>query len=154
MRDELLKCFESANKEFMEVLHQPATDAAIKAQVQQFVSGVFQNCGVSFDHPSKAGILTAIGQCKTNAEAMMGPAGSCDHCAPLRRDDQAGRQASGQLNQPQNLAILEATASRNSLSKEEWAFSSSLSMSISPTTFPSFDIGTTISDFVLAKHSR
>ena len=55
VRDELLKCFESANKEFMEVLHQPATDAAIKAQVQQFVTGVFQNCGVSFDNPTKAG---------------------------------------------------------------------------------------------------
>jgi hypothetical protein len=76
VRDELLKCFESANKEFMEVLHQPATDAAIRAQVQQFVTGVFQNCGASFDHPTKAGIITAIGQCKTNAEAMMGPAGS------------------------------------------------------------------------------
>jgi hypothetical protein len=76
VRDELLKCFESANKEFMEVLHQPATDAAIRAQVQQFVTGVFQNCGASFDHPTKAGIITAIGQCKTNAEAMMGPTGS------------------------------------------------------------------------------
>jgi hypothetical protein len=76
VRDELLRCFESANKEFMEVLHQPATDAAIRTQVQQFVSGVFQNCGASFDHPTKAGILTAIGQCKANAETMMGPAGS------------------------------------------------------------------------------
>ena len=76
VRDELLKCFESANKEFMEVLHQPATDAAIKAQVNQFVTGVFQNCGASFDHPTKTGITTAIGQCKANAEAMMGPAGS------------------------------------------------------------------------------
>jgi len=76
VRDELLRCFESANKEFMEVLHQPSTDAAIKVQVQQFVTGVFQNCGASFDNPTKAGILTAIGQCKTNAEAMMGPAGA------------------------------------------------------------------------------
>jgi hypothetical protein len=76
VRDELLKCFESANKEFMEVLHQPATDAAIKTQVQQFVTGVFQNCGASFDHPTKSGIQTAIGQCKTNAEAMMGPSGA------------------------------------------------------------------------------
>jgi len=76
VRDELLKCFESANKEFMEVLHQPATDAQIRAQVHQFVTGVFQSCGASFDHPTKAGILTAIGQCKSNAENMMGPAGS------------------------------------------------------------------------------
>jgi len=76
VRDELLKCFESANTEFMEVLKQPVTDAAIKAQVNQFVTGVFQSCGVSFDHPNKAGILTAINQCKANAESMMGPAGA------------------------------------------------------------------------------
>ncbi len=75
VRDELLKCFESANKEFMEVLHQPATDEAIKAQVNQFVSGVFQNCGASFDNPTKAGIVTAMGQCRANAEARMGPKG-------------------------------------------------------------------------------
>jgi hypothetical protein len=75
VRDELLKCFESANREFMQVLHQPATDEAIKAQVNRFVTGVFKNCGVSFDQPNKAGILTAIGQCKANAEAMMGPQG-------------------------------------------------------------------------------
>jgi hypothetical protein len=76
VRDELLKCFQSANTEFMEVLKQPVTDEAIKVQVHQFVTGVFQSCGVSFDHPSKAGILTAINQCKANAESMMGPAGS------------------------------------------------------------------------------
>jgi hypothetical protein len=76
VRDELLKCFESANSEFMEVLKQPATDEAIRAQVYQFVTGVFQSCGASFEDPTKAGILTAINQCKTNAESMMGPAGS------------------------------------------------------------------------------
>ena len=76
VRDELLKCFESANSEFMEVLKQPVTDDAIRVQVHQFVTGVFQSCGVSFEHPNKAGILTAINQCKTNAESMMGPAGS------------------------------------------------------------------------------
>ncbi|MGD0637906.1 MAG: hypothetical protein ABSA72_07690 [Nitrososphaerales archaeon] len=76
VRDELLKCFESANSEFMVVLKQPVDDQAIRAQVYQFVTGVFQNCGVSFADPSKAGILTAINQCKANAESMMGPAGS------------------------------------------------------------------------------
>jgi hypothetical protein len=88
VRDELLKCFESANKEFMDVLHQPATDAQIRAQVQQFVTGVFQNCGASFDHPTKTGIVTAIGQCKSNAEAMMGPAGSdiiAHHYAEMKK---------------------------------------------------------------------
>ncbi len=76
VRDELLKCFESANKEFMGLMHQPTTDEALRAQVRQFVTTVFQGCGVSFDSPTKTGIVTAIGQCKTNAEAMMGPAGA------------------------------------------------------------------------------
>ena len=76
VRDELLKCFESANSEFLEVLRQPFTPQGIRDQVHQFVTGVFQNCGVSFENPSKAGIMTAISQCKANAEAMMGPAGS------------------------------------------------------------------------------
>ena len=94
VRDELLKCFESANKEFMEVLHQPATDAAIKAQVNQFVTGVFQSCGVSIDHPTKGGILTAINQRKANAQAIMGPAGSSiiEHHT---KNDKTGQQAAG-----------------------------------------------------------
>ncbi|MBO0888590.1 hypothetical protein J2P12_05760, partial [Candidatus Bathyarchaeota archaeon] len=76
VRDELSRCFESANKEFLTLLHQPATDEAVKAQVKQFVEGVFQNCGVSYDNPTKTGILAAISQCKSNAESMMGPQGA------------------------------------------------------------------------------
>jgi hypothetical protein len=76
VRDELLKCFEDANKEFMNVLNQPTNDAALKAQGKQFVSGTFQSCGASFDQPTKEGIVTAIAQCKTNAEAMMGQKGA------------------------------------------------------------------------------
>ncbi len=76
VRDELLKCFESANKEFMDVLNQPTNDAQLKAQVRQFVTGSFQSCGASFDQPTKDGIVTAIGQCKANAEAMMGQKGA------------------------------------------------------------------------------
>ena len=76
MRDELLRCFESANKEFMTLLNQPVTDEALKVQVKQFVEGVFQNCGVSYRSPTKAGILTAMGECKSNAEKMMGPRGA------------------------------------------------------------------------------
>lgn len=76
VRDELLKCFESANREFMEVLNQPVGDEALKQQVQQFVTSVFANCGVSFEDPTKEGIVTAIGECKSNAESMMGPQGA------------------------------------------------------------------------------
>ena len=76
VRDELLRCFESANKEFLTLLNQPVADEALKVQVKQFVEGVFQNCGVSYANPTKTGILTAISQCKSNAEKMMGPPGA------------------------------------------------------------------------------
>jgi hypothetical protein len=76
VRDELLKCFESANREFFTLLNQPVTDEVLKTQVKQFVEGVFQNCGVSYIEPTKNGILTAINQCKSNAEKMMGPQGA------------------------------------------------------------------------------
>jgi len=51
-------------------------DQALKAQVRQFVTGSFQSCGASFDQPTKDGIVSAIGQCKSNAEAMMGQKGT------------------------------------------------------------------------------
>jgi hypothetical protein len=76
VRDELLRCFESANKEFLTLLNRPFTDEGLKVQVKQFVEGVFQSCGVSYTSPTKTGILTAISQCKSNAENMMGPQGS------------------------------------------------------------------------------
>jgi len=76
VRDELLACFESAQGEFMRLLKQPVVDEQLKAQVNQFVTGVFQNCGVSYENPNKQGILTAINECKRNAESMMGPQGA------------------------------------------------------------------------------
>ncbi len=76
VRDELLRCFESANKEFMRLLGQPVTDEALKTQVRQFVQGVFSQCGVSYTNPTKEGILAAIAECKSNAEKMMGPQGT------------------------------------------------------------------------------
>jgi hypothetical protein len=76
VRDELLSCFESANREFAKILNQPTSDEALREQVKQFVTSVFGKCGVSFDSPSKEGIILAINECKRNAEAMMGPKGS------------------------------------------------------------------------------
>lgn len=76
VRDELLRCFESANGEFMRIINQPVTSEVLKQQVRQFVTTVFANCGVSFENPNKQGIVTAIEQCKSNAEAMMGPRGA------------------------------------------------------------------------------
>jgi hypothetical protein len=76
VRDQLLLCFESANREFMDIMKQPVTSDQLKEQVRQFVTGAFASCGVSFDSPTKSGIVSAIEQCKSNAEAMMGPAGA------------------------------------------------------------------------------
>jgi len=76
VRDELLTCFESANREFATLLNQPVTDVQLKRQVKQFVESVFVNCGASFTDPTKEGILTAMNQCRTNAEKMMGPEGA------------------------------------------------------------------------------
>lgn len=76
VRDELLKCFESANREFYDLLGQPATETQVRDQVHAFVTGVFTQCGVSFENPSKDGIRTAIEQCKSNAEQMMGEQGA------------------------------------------------------------------------------
>lgn len=75
VRDELLTCVESANKEFARLLAQPVTDEILKEQVKNFVQSVFTQCGVSYTNPTKWGIVTAIGQCKSNAEKMMGPQG-------------------------------------------------------------------------------
>ena len=76
VRDELLRCFESANREFFAILGQPATDDQLREQVRAFVTGVFEQCRVSFDNPTKQGILTAIEQCKFNAEQAMGDKGA------------------------------------------------------------------------------
>jgi len=76
VRDELLTCFESANREFARLMAQPVTDDVLKGQVKQFVESVFQQCGASYTNPTKWGITTAIAECKANAEKMMGPQGA------------------------------------------------------------------------------
>ncbi len=76
VRDELLTCFESANREFATLLKQPVTDEQLKQQVKQFVESVFVNCGASYTNPTKDGILIAMNQCRSNAEKMMGPQGA------------------------------------------------------------------------------
>ena len=76
VRDELLTCFESANREFARLLNQPVTDEALKEQVRYFVESVFTKCGASYTNPTREGILMAIGECKDNAEKMMGPQGA------------------------------------------------------------------------------
>ena len=76
VRDELLKCFESANREFATVMKQPVTDEELKTQVKTFVETVFARCGVNYVAPTKGGIISAIAECRGNAEKMMGPGGA------------------------------------------------------------------------------
>lgn len=76
VRDQLLKCFESANREFYRVLEQPVQDEQLRQQVKSFVEGVFSQCGVSYVDPTKEGIVAAISECRGNAEKMMGPKGA------------------------------------------------------------------------------
>lgn len=76
VRDELLNCFESANRQFSKLLNQPVTDDVLRQQVKDFVRSAFSSCGASFENPTKANILMAINQCRTNAENMMGPQGA------------------------------------------------------------------------------
>jgi len=76
VRDELLTCFESANREFMRLMNQPVTDEALKQQVRQFVVTIFSQCGASYTSPTREGIVAAINECKGNAEKMMGPQGT------------------------------------------------------------------------------
>ncbi|MFQ5552586.1 MAG: hypothetical protein ACE5EW_02585 [Thermoplasmata archaeon] len=76
VRDELLRCFESANGEFYQILNQPIADEVLREQVHQFVTGVFQECGASFEEPTKEGIQVSIEQCRTNAAQMMGDQGA------------------------------------------------------------------------------
>jgi hypothetical protein len=76
VRDQLLECFESANGEFARLLDQPATEEEIRVQVRSFVESVFSQCGVDYASPTKEGILTAIAECKSKAEKMMGPKGT------------------------------------------------------------------------------
>jgi len=55
VRDELLRCFESANQQFFDLLGQPVTNDQLRAQVREFVTGVFQECGLPFETPTKMG---------------------------------------------------------------------------------------------------
>ena len=65
VRNELLTCFESANREFARVLKQPVTEAAVKQQVRQFVTTVFSQCGVSFEKPTKEGQVHPAGMLRS-----------------------------------------------------------------------------------------
>ena len=75
VRDEMIACFESANREFLRLLNLPVDNDILKSQVRKFVITVFANCGSNYWNPTKESILEAIAQCKVTAEEMMGAEG-------------------------------------------------------------------------------
>lgn len=75
VRDEMITCFESANREFLRLLNQPIDNDILKSQVRKFMTTVFANCGSSYWDPTKESILEAITQCKVTAEETMGAEG-------------------------------------------------------------------------------
>jgi len=54
VRDEIIACFESANREFLRLLNLPVDNDILKSQVRKFVTTVFANCGSSYWNPTKA----------------------------------------------------------------------------------------------------
>jgi hypothetical protein len=71
VRDEIIACFESANREFLRLLNLPIDNEILKSQVRKFVTTVFANCGSSYWDPTKESILEASnhsmqGNCRGN----------------------------------------------------------------------------------------
>ncbi len=75
IREELIKCIESANREFAESLNRPISNRVLKDQVREHLIAVFANCNTSYRNPTREGIIGVIGRCKTNAEEIMGTQG-------------------------------------------------------------------------------
>jgi hypothetical protein len=75
VRDEMIACFESANREFLELLNQTIDSDILRSQIRKFVITVFANCGSSYWNPTKESIVEAITQCKVTAEEKMGAEG-------------------------------------------------------------------------------
>ncbi|MGC8647890.1 MAG: hypothetical protein ACP5SJ_00115 [Candidatus Micrarchaeia archaeon] len=68
----LINCFETANKEINEALHQEVPERELKARVKLFVGDAFKKCNVDIKNPSKQSLLKAMNLCKINTEKMLG----------------------------------------------------------------------------------
>lgn len=79
VRDELVRCFESANGELLRRAGQQVPKEELKKMVFQFVTNVFQSCGASYENPTKEGILKAIENCKQTAESQWGKSDVIEH---------------------------------------------------------------------------
>ena len=75
VRSELLRCLEITYSDLLNIMNLDLEETVIRDRVLQFVTTIFQDCEVSFDQPTKLGLLKAIEECKRRAERMMGPVG-------------------------------------------------------------------------------
>lgn len=75
VRNELLRCLEVTYSDLLDIMNLDLEETVVKDRVHQFVTVIFQDCNVSFDNPTKLGLLKAIDECKKRAVLMMGPVG-------------------------------------------------------------------------------
>lgn len=64
VRDELIECFFTSQKEILalaaQAMHRGGSDAEIRGNVTQIIRMAFQEVGGSFDEPTKASILQVM----------------------------------------------------------------------------------------------
>ena len=75
VRSELLRCLEVTYSDLLNIMNLDLEEKDVRDRVLQFVKVIFQDCNVSFDDPTKQGLLKAIDECKKRAVLMMGPVG-------------------------------------------------------------------------------
>jgi len=75
VRSELLRCLEVTYSDLLNLMNLELEETVVRDRVLQFVTVIFQDCNVSFDDPTKQGLLKAIDECKKRAVLMMGPVG-------------------------------------------------------------------------------
>lgn len=68
----LINCFETANREINEALHQEVPERELKARVKLFVGDAFKKCDVDARNPTKKSLRKAMNLCKINTEKMLG----------------------------------------------------------------------------------
>lgn len=75
VRSELLRCLEVTYSDLLSIMNLDLEETVVRDRVLQFVTVIFQDCDVSFDDPTKLGLLKALDECKKRAVLMMGPVG-------------------------------------------------------------------------------
>ncbi len=75
VRSELLRCLEVTYSDLLDIMNLDLEEKDVRDKVLRFVKVIFQDCNVSFDDPTKQGLLKAIDECKKRAVLMMGPVG-------------------------------------------------------------------------------